>query len=86
MKVEDFKRKLKEHIGDRESAFYWLEAPKSEIWLDASTNELCSSLGIRIKCDNYNEVYDCLGDMYEAIVSYYEENGIYVHEAMPSTS
>ena len=86
MKAEEFRRKLDEHTGDRESAFYWKEAPKTEVWFDASTNELCSNLGIRIKCDKYDEVYDCIGDLYDAVVSYYKANGIYVHESIPSVT
>lgn len=81
MNAKEFKKKFEEHTGDREPAFYWDEAPKTEVWFDESTNELCSSIGIRIKCDDYNEFYDCLGDLYEAVVEFYIGQGIYVNES-----
>ena len=86
MKAEEFKRKLEEYTGNREAAFYWVDAPKTDVWFDESSNELCSSLGISIKCDDYETVYDCIGDLYEAVVEHYKRKGIYIHETEPRGS
>lgn len=85
MNAEEFKRKFKEYAAGREPAFYWEEMPKTEVWFDDVTNELCSSVGIRIKCDDYIEVCDCVADLYESIVEHYIEQGIYLTEATCNT-
>ena len=83
MKAEEFKKRFEEYIGEREPAFFWVEAPKTKVWFDESTNELCSNLSINIKCDGYDTVYDCIGDLYDAIVEHYISKGIYLSEASP---
>lgn len=81
MKAEEFKRKFEEYTGGREPAFYWVEVPKTEVWFNESSNEICSNLGISIKCDDYETVYDCIGDLYDAVVEHYLSKGIYLSEA-----
>ncbi len=83
MTAVEFRKEYIKYIGRREEAFYWVEVPKTEVWFDESSNELCSSLGISIKCDDYETVYDCIGDLYDAVVAYYAKMGIVVHETAP---
>lgn len=81
MNAEEFKRKLTDYTGQREQAFYWVEVPKTRIWHDATKNELCSDLGVCIKCDEYDSVWECINDLYDSVVSYYEQKGIHVNES-----
>ena len=84
MDAQKFNKELIEYTGEREPAFYWKEVPKTEVWHNIETNELCSSIGVNIKCDSYDDVHECICDLYEAIGEYYFlTKGIYINETAP---
>jgi len=83
MNAEEFKRKLEEYRGERESAFYWEEVPKTVVWHDENTNELRCDLGLSVKCDDYDDVWECVNDLGDAVAEYYREKGIFIHEDVP---
>ena len=85
MKAEEFNKAFTTYIGQRECAFYWIEAPKTKIWHDSSSNKLCSDLGISVRCDDYDSVWDCVNDLCDAVASYYDKQGITVQETVPMT-
>ena len=81
MNAQVFHKEYEDYIGQREQAFYWKEVSKTVIWHDISSNEICSDIGIRIRCDEYDSVHDLINDLYDAIVSHYSNKGVEVHEA-----
>lgn len=83
MTAVEFRKEYIKYIGCREEAFYWIELPKTIFWYDKDTNELCSELGINLKCDDYETVWECVNDLCDAIVAYYAKMGIVVHETIP---
>lgn len=80
MEATVFNKKFIEYIGQREPAFYWEEVPKTMVWNDMDTNELCSDLGISIKCDSYDSVWECVNELCDAVADHYRKRGVDVHE------
>lgn len=86
MKAEEFNNAFITYIGQRESAFYWVEVPKTVIWHNSSSNKLCSDLGIDISCEDYDSVWDCVNDLCDSVADYYNKQGIIVHETVAVAS
>lgn len=82
MTASEFYKAYSGYVGQREEAFYWVEVPKTVIWYDKNTNELCSDLGINLKCDDYETVWDCVNDLCDAVAVHYSKMGIDVREAI----
>ena len=80
MEKEEALKRYITHMGDRPAVFYWKEVPETNFWFDFDTNSICSDIGVSIKCKQYDDILDCIRDLYENIAAFYAGKGIVIHD------